>query len=166
MSERQVIALLRFELADANFGFPKTVPDVIAAEGIAAGVVTVVYNFVRWLRSGNLTEASAGHEIAIVPLESTESLEIPGETQRDGVISLELSFTTYSADPLTIEENVFVHAAALRRCLDRLREFSDANGGTVLQVREPVTITFAPAPGTATSAGFRARFTIEERSAV
>lgn len=166
MSERQVIATVRAALADVGYGLAAKVAEVIAAEGIPAGVVTTEYNFIRWLRANKLDEASAGHAVSVTPVRSTNQLQIPAEMRRDGLIDLELGFTTYQADPATIEENVLVHAAALRRCLDKLREFSDANGGTVLQVREPVTIDYASASGSATSAGFKARFTIEERSAV
>lgn len=166
MSERQVIALLRAELDDAVYGFADAVADVIALEAIAAGIVTTDYNFVRWKNVTAPAVTSAGHEVAIVPARSAENLEIPAETQRDGLVDIELSFTTFHSDAQAIEDNVLVHAAALRRCLDRLREYSDANGGTVLQVREPVSIDFLVASGNATSAGFRARFTIEERSQV
>ena len=165
MSERQVIATLRAAFADPVIGLGATAAEVIALEGIPAGVVTVVYDFVKWLRGGGLPEAAAGHTISIVPLRSTSTLAIPVESQREGLIPLELTFTTFHSDPAAIEENVLVHAAAVRRCLDKLREFSDANGGTIVQVREPVDIDFGIS-GNATSAGFRARFTIEERSTV
>jgi hypothetical protein len=166
VSERQIIATLRAALADAAFGLADAAADVIALEGIAAGIVTTDYNFIRWKNVGSPAVTSAGHEVAVVPARSAENLEIPAETQRDGLIDIELTFTTFHSDAGAIEDNVLVHAAALRRCLDRLREFSDANGGTVLQVREPVTIDFLTTTGNATSAGFRARFTIEERSQV
>lgn len=166
MSERQVIATLRAALQDAAIGFAPTVAAVLAAEGIAAGIVTTEYNFVRWIGAEKLAAPSMGHEVAIYPSTSRETLELPLESLREGLIDLTLTFTTFHSDAGVIEDNILVHAAALRRVLDRLREFSDANGGTVAQVVEPITVDFLTNAGAATSAGFRARFTIEERSTV
>ena len=166
MSERQVIALLRAELADPVVGFAAAVAEVIALEAIAAGIVTTEYNFPKWIRASQLAPASSGHDVSIVPARSSETLEIPAETVRFGTVDIQLDFSTFHSDADTIEENLLVHAAALRRCLDRLREYSDAHAGTVDQVIEPITIDYGPSAGSATSASFRARFTIQERSIV
>jgi len=161
MSQRQLLDTLKAAVLDTGTGLKAQADAIALAESI--GVVTT-FALDRWMLSG-VMKSAAQHNVSISPKSWAANTMLPNENVRDAVGVFNISFETFSADPGVLEDTVSVFATALIRVLDRLREFSDAHSGTVVQVLESVSFSFgAFAGGTATSAGFICTVNIQERS--
>lgn len=89
---------------------------------------------------------------------------------RDALAEMQVAVEYVEADQQVIEDSASLAATALLQVLDGLREYSDANGGTVLDldtqgVGMQVDTQFGQFDGPVQSFGFVARFTVMERSA-
>lgn len=152
----------------------KTLGDALAdpVTGLAAKAVALTgalldirtdYRFQPWVLSGELKMAGQPN-VAIAPTSGAANLKYPQQTMRDGEWRIDISVEFFDADPQTIMDNVGVTVTALFQVLDTLREYSDAHGGTILQVFEPVGLRFGQFAGVSTTNGFTATATIQERA--
>ena len=161
MSLKKVLDTIKAAVQDPVTGLQARATAIATAE--ALGVVTD-FRLEKWMLSGEM-KPSGIHNVAIAPANAAANLKLPHETQRDAVHSIVIGFETFSADTSVLEDTVLVFAQAVLQVLDRLREFSDANGGTILQVFETVGMSFGTfTGGGATSSGFTASVNIQERS--
>jgi hypothetical protein len=151
----------------------KTLSDALqdVATGLAVKAVALTgalpnirtdYVFAPWILSGEMKMAGAPN-VAIAPTIGAANLKIPAETQRDGEWRLDISVEFFDADPVTIMNNVGVSVTALFQVLDTLREYSDAHGGTIMQVMEPLSLRFGQFAGASSTNGFTLTATIQER---
>jgi hypothetical protein len=120
------------------------------------------YFYEKWVLSGQLKMAGQPN-VAIAPTAGAANLKIPAQTLRDGEWRLDISVEFFDADPQVIMDNVGIATTALFQVLDTLREYSDAHGGTVMQVLEPVGLRFGQFAGVSSTNGFTATATIQER---
>lgn len=134
----------------------------VALTGVLPNIRTD-YRYQPWVLSGELKMAGQPN-VAIAPTAGAATLRLPAENARDGEWRLDISVEFFDADPQIIMDNVGVTVAALFQVLDTLREYSDAHGGTVLQVFEPVGLRFGQFAGVSTTNGFTATATIQERA--
>lgn len=160
MSIHQVIATLRGALADPMTGL------AVRAEALAndASIVglSLDLNFERWFLSGNMQQATRAN-VSVSPRGWDALLKQQAGEIRDARVQLQIGYEVFQSDPQVIEDHVSTYAAALMQVLDRLREYSDANNGTVVLVEEPVSFQFGPFTGASQSGGFIASAVIRER---
>lgn len=169
MSARKVLTTVRAALEAPGTGLAARAAALALAEGLTSGAapnrIRTDFAFVRWILTGQMQTATQPN-VSVVPRGWGTELMLPNETHRDGDVPLQISYESFHSDPAEIEDNVTIVAAALAQVLDRLREFSDANAGTVLQVRVPVLFTFGPFAahvGSVASSGFVCALTVHER---
>lgn len=160
MSQRQVLNLLKAALLDATTGLAAQA----AAEATTLGLsVSTDFALDPWMLSGQM-KATGQHNVSVTPRGWAANTMLPNETYRDAIVSFQVSFETFAAASGQLEDTISVFATALMRVFDRLRDYSDANGGTVLQVLEAVSFSFGEfTGGSATSSGFTCTVTIQER---
>jgi hypothetical protein len=160
MSMRQVLATLFAALNDNVTGIAARAAVVAAGDGLAN--VRTDYVIGPWVLSGELHPATYPR-ISIGPATGATTLMVPPETKRDGEWTFDISFETFDADPINIQDNTATTATALLQVLDTLREYSDAHAGTVAQVREPISFRFGNFGGISSANGFVCTATISER---
>jgi hypothetical protein len=122
-------------------------------------VIRTNLNFVKWKLAGRPQPAS-GANVMIRPRSWNAELKQGGT--RDGKVAIDIAYETFDADPDAIQENIVLAMAALVKCLDGLRDWSDAHEGTVIDVLGDVQFSIGEFDGP-TSSGFIATVTIEER---
>jgi hypothetical protein len=161
MSQRQLLDTLKAAVLDTDTGLKAQADTIALAESIE---VVTDFALDRWMLSG-VMHSAAQHNVSIAPKQWAANTMLPNENLRDAVGIFTISFETFSPDPAVLEDTISVFTTALIRVLDRLREFSDAHAGTVVQVMESVSFAFgAFAGGTAASSGFICTVSIQERS--
>lgn len=163
MSLKQVLDTTKDAFNDPATGLAAQAAAIATAYAVA---VVSDFRLERWMLSGEMKPGGI-HNVAIAPTNAASNLKLPHESQRDAVHSITVGFETFSADPAALEDTVLVFAQAVLQVLDTLREYSDANGGTILQVFETVPMSFGTfTGGGATSSGFTATVSIQERSSL
>lgn len=163
MSQRQVLELLKDAILDDIIGLEAQAATVIANEGYESASTN--FGLDPWMLSGQL-KATGQHNVSVTPRGWSANVMLPNETFRDAIVSFQVSFETFAADPAQLEDTISVFATALMRVLDLLRDYSDANDGTVLQVLDTVSFSFGEfTGGSATSSGFTCTVNIQERGA-
>lgn len=160
MSLRQVLATVYAALEDPGTGLAARANALEILEGLVD--IETAYKFEQWLLSGQMKQAGAPN-VSVGPSDGAAMLMLPQESQRDADWRLDIKYETFSADPTVIQNNVATTVTALLQVLDTLREYSDAHGGTILQVREPVGFRFGQFSGASSTNGFTATVVIHER---
>lgn len=157
MSLRNVLDTLNAALQDSATGLAAR-----AALEAGSANINTDYSFDAWLLSGELQPAT-GPRVSFAPSGGGATLKLQSEGFRDGDWAIDIFYETFSADPIDIQDNIAVNATALLQVLDTLREYSDAHGGTIAQVREPVGFRFGSFAGISSANGFTCTVTISER---
>lgn len=124
-----------------------------------ASVIRTNLNFVKWKLAGRPQPAS-GANVMLRPL--TWDVEQIRGNLRDSDVRIQIAYETFDADPDAIQDNITLAMTALVQCLDRLRDWSDAHDGTVVDITEPIAFAIGEFDGP-TSSGFIATVTIRER---
>jgi hypothetical protein len=160
MSARQVRLTTQALLKDPAQGLSQAVAALAAAEG-ATGL-SYDFNFVRASLSGKMLP-SGKPNIAVRARgwRPDQKLRSP---QRDSTVTLEIMAEFTGADPAQIEDQVEITAIAVAQVLDSLRAYSDAHGGTVLDVQDPISFDIGQFGGPTTTDGFVCSANILERS--
>lgn len=156
-----VIKTLGDALADGVTGMGVRAAALAAAAGLLD--IRTDYRFQPWILSGEMKMAGQPN-VAIAPAIGAATLKIPAETHRVGEWRLDISVEFFDADPQVITDNVGIAVTALFQVLDTLREYSDAHGGTIRQVVEPVGLRFGQFAGASSTNGFTVTATIQEES--
>lgn len=161
MSMRQVLDTVRGLLKDDIVGL-KAKADALILADPPESIVRTDFHFIRWAFS-TLTNPTQKPNVIVRP-GSWRGDEMLGTGQRDAICIVEIGYEQFGTDPDEIEDGLALIAAALPRCvLDGLRAYSDAHGGTIVDVIDPIEVQFGEFAGAASS-GFLARVTVLERS--
>jgi hypothetical protein len=163
MSEHQVLATIDALLKDAGVGLKAKVDALVILLGPAT-TIRSDFNFVKWALRGRANPSQAPN-VMLAPRRWTPDQKLPNKPQRDAWCEIEIGLETFGTDPAQIQDEVTIWATALAQCIDGLRAFSDANGGTVVDVDDPLSFQFGEFTGPASS-GFLARVTVLERSSL
>lgn len=168
MSASQVLTTVRAALKDEATGLAAKVAELKAADSSLVRVNTA-YNWIRWSLADRLATTTAPNVAVSVRGAQTE-LKLSTYPTRDAAWRMEVSGECFEADQGAIEDWATTTATALLMVLDGLREYSDANAGTILEVmaqpgQPSVSLDFGDfQAGTVQSFGFICRFTVLERS--
>lgn len=166
MSQRDVLATTDALLRDPAAGLTAKVDALVVLETDSLGDIGIRsdFNFVKWALRG-VANPSQSPNVMLRPRRWSPDQKLPGKPQRDARGEIEIGFETFGTDPAEIQENVTMVATGLAQCIDGLRDYSDAHGGTVLDVEDPLVFEFGEFAGPA-SAGFLARVRVLERSSL
>lgn len=161
MSARQVLETCDGLLADNALGFVATLAALIVADPPIAGVRSAT-SISRRRPQGQLKPTSEPQLSINLRASATSAVQPP--QQRDGRVELNTRYECVIADEEILEQQVAYAAAALSKMfVENLRAYSDAHGGTVVEIEDPLSFTFGEFEGPV-SAGFVASITILERS--
>ncbi|HVX39612.1 MAG TPA: hypothetical protein VHB25_08565 [Gemmatimonadaceae bacterium] len=136
------------------------------ALGLAAtmerlGGASVALNFVAWKRAAMLQPTTAAN-VYVTPEGWQPEVRRQADV-REAVMQLRIGYESFQADAELLEQELAIAATALAQVLDGLRAYSDAHGGTVVDVIDPLQYAFGQFPG-GTSAGFTVILSIEEQA--
>lgn len=136
--------------------------------GLAAKIQTLssaasppTLNFVHWKNARAMQPGTASN-VTLQPVMWQPELKRFANL-RDAVAQLSVSFESFQSDPEVLEADITTAAVALAQVLDGVRVYSDAHGGTIIDLVDPIGYAFGQFPG-GTSAGFTATFSLEEQS--
>lgn len=161
MSARQVLALVDELLKDQAEGFEVTLAALIAADPPALPLRAET-DVSRLRPASTVMRPTTTPRISAHLRAATATTIQP--LQRDGKVTIDLHYETFEADEEVLEMQVaYAASAAAKVMLDHLREYSDAHGGTVVEVDDEIGFTFGQFDGPV-SAGFIASVKITERS--
>jgi hypothetical protein len=160
VSARQVRKTVRALLEDPTLGLSQSVATLAASEG-AEGIMTN-FNFVRGKLSGKMLPS--GHPNIAVDARKWQPEQKVVKSWRDSRVIAEIRAEFTNADPEQLEDQRDLTVIALVKCLDGLREYSDANGGTIMDVQDPYNIDIGEFGGPITTEGFICAVTLLERS--
>lgn len=169
MSEYQVLAIFRALLRDPVVGLKAKVDALVLALAPASAIRSD-FNYTRWA-FGAVTNPATKPNVMLRP-GAWAGDEKLGTGQRDATAVVDVGYEIFGTDPDEIEDNVTIVAAAVAQCaVDELRAYSDAHGGTIVDVVDPFTVQFGEFAGSgvgvgAASSGFLARITVQERSSL
>jgi hypothetical protein len=164
MSTTQVIVTLLAALQDPVTGLRPRAQALAEAQVLTA--VRFDYTFGKWANEGALQPAGP-HVVTVAPRRWVVNQQITGRTDRDAQGTYAIVFECFATDPAEIQDTLTVHATAVAQVLDRLREYSDATGGTVIDIEDPMEFVLGEFPndgGVARACGFRCTITLTERS--
>lgn len=163
MSVFDVLRTVRDCLADDVVGLSAAVKALAGTGEIGADKIRTEFVFVAWKLSGapNTTRATTTPNVMLRPMKWDPTLK--RAQLRDALVRIEIGIEWFDADAQVIQDNVSLGATALARVMDGLRDYSDAHGGTVIDVLDPMEFFFGDFEGPASS-GFLARIQIQERS--
>lgn len=165
MAWEQARRSLLARLTDPTTGIAARLPSLAATLGIDPAVLTTPLSFPRaWQLSTHLRNTTTT-EYAVRPL-LADAPEKPHENTgtRITVVRFEVQCSVFGADADVLADLIAVHAAAFTQCLDRLPEWSQANGGTIATLGDVAQFEFGTFDDLPTNASFRAQFTLSERS--
>jgi hypothetical protein len=160
MSARQVRKTVRALLKDATVGLSPAVVDLANTEGVSS--ISSDFNYLRGQLTGKMLPT--GQPNITVDARNWRPEQKVVKQQRDSRVLVEIRGEFSSADPDQLEDQRDLTVIALVKCLDGLREYSDANGGTILDVEDPYNIDIGLFGGPITTEGFICNFTVLERS--
>jgi hypothetical protein len=160
MSIQQLLATTQACLADDGVGLAVRVDALASTAAIPPEKIRTDFAFVAWKLAGTL-QSSRTPNIMLRPVRW--SPVVKQQNHRDAPALVEIAGEWFDADPIVLQENIALAAAALAQTLDGLRDYSDAHQGTVIDVLDPMDFRFGDFPGGA-SAGFTATIQILERS--
>jgi hypothetical protein len=159
MSMPQILATLKEALLDPDVGFTQAV-ESLAEPGSA--VIRSDFALIDWILSGRPTDTRAPN-LMVRPRRWVPVGNASDTGHRDALAELEIGYEYFGAEPDDIQENVTLAATAIAKVIDQLRAFSDATGGTIIDVQDPIAYDFGQFTGP-TSHGFLATLTLSERS--
>ena len=160
MSARQVRKTVEDLLKDDTVGLAAAVEDLASAEGLSG--IQSDFNFVRGMLSGKMLPTGQPN-IAVVVRRWTPEQKLTRPV-RDARVVVQIMGEFAAADQAHLEDQRDLTVIAVVKALDGLREFSDANGGTVMDVDDPFDIVIGEFGGPVTTEGFTCSATILERS--
>lgn len=157
MSQQQILATVQALLEDATEGL------AARTTALAAGDARIRsdFHFVPWQLSDR-PHPTQQPNVMLRPRQWQPGLRRL-TTIRDAQVAIEIGYEYFGTDAQAIQDNVTLVATALAQVLDGLRDYSDAHGGTVIDVLDPLTFAFGQFSGP-TSNGFLCTVTLEERS--
>lgn len=160
MSARQVLDLVDDLLRDPAEGFVITLAALIAASPPETAIRSTT-NITR-------LRAREGIQPTTEPRLSAHLRRAVAETvqplQRDGKVTIDIHYETFEANEEALEQQIAYASSALTKVmLDNLRGYSDAHGGTVVEIDDRIEFAFGVFDGPV-SAGFIASVVITERS--
>jgi hypothetical protein len=161
MSQQQVLATLEACLQDVVDGLAAKVTALAAVVATDPATIRVDFNFVKWKLAGAMQPARTPN-VMLRP--GRWSVGLKQANHRDGVTNVEVGAEWFDADPSVLQDNIVITATALAQVLDGLRDYSDAHGGSIVDVIDPIEFLFGEFSGPASS-GFTAAIQIQERSA-
>lgn len=160
MSARQVLLTTDALLRDGALGFVATLAALLVASPPTTALQSAT-NITR-LRPRDSMQPTTGPRLSLQLRTATADVVQPA--QRDGHVELAARYETFEANDETLELQVAYAASALAKVLlDNLRTYSDAHGGTVVDVENPLSFVFGQFDGPV-AAGFIATIVITERS--
>lgn len=159
MSARQVRKTVRALLEDPELGLKPALESLAASEGVD---VVSDFNFVRGALSGKMLPSGAPNISVDARTWRPEQKVV--KPNRDSRVTVDIRAEFVSADPQQLEDQRDLTAIAVVKCLDGLREYSDANGGTILDVEDPYSVSIGEFGGPVVTEGFVCSFTLLERS--
>lgn len=163
MSVLDVIATMRDCLQDPGAGLAEQVTALVGVVGTAPSRIRTDFNFVKWKLSGVINpQPTTQPNVMLRPVRWQTDLK--HANVRDGTVAIQVGIEWFDADTDVLQDNITIGAVALARVMDGLRDYSDANNGTVIDVKDPIDFAFGEFDGPASS-GFLATIQIEERSA-
>jgi hypothetical protein len=160
VSAREVLQTVDGLLADPAMGFVVTLAALIATDPPSVPIVSDTA-ISRRRPDGQLVNTTRPNlSVNLAGAEST--LVQPG--QKDGRVQLRARYECFHADEETLELQLAYAAAAFSKMItEYVREYSDAHGGTIVEVADTIGFSFGEFDGPV-SAGFIATFTVIERS--
>lgn len=160
MSARQVRETAQALLKDPIVGLAQAIASLAISEGVAE--LQTEFNYVRASLSGKMLPSGAPNiAVRARQWQPDQKLRSP---QRDSTVTLEVMAEFFNSNPEALEDQMEITAIAVAQVLDGFREYSDANGGTVLDVLDPITFNIGQFGGPVTSDGFVCSATVIERS--
>jgi hypothetical protein len=162
VSARQVRKTVRALLEDPIIGLSQAVAALALEEGVPD--MKTDFNFVRGAISGKMLPS--GQPNISVDARNWRPEQKVVKPNRDARVVVDIRAEFTAADPQQLEDQRDLTAIALVKVLDGLREYSDANGGTVVDVDDPYNIDIGTFSGPITSEGILVSATILERSSI
>lgn len=169
MSLRETVQTIEDLLKDESLGLRPRYESFLDAQGLLGqpGPFRSDFNFVKWTLADRARPTTRPN-VMVRPRRWVTSLRYSGTPLRDSGDVIEIGFETFSASPDDVQNELIYVATALAQTLDGLREYSDARGGTVIDIAsfaEGRQLDFEMgAFSGATSNGFICRFTVNEES--
>lgn len=161
MSVIDVIGTVRTCLADATVGLAAAV-SALAGTAEKPERVRVDFNFVKWKLSGaSNPQPTTMPNVMLRP--KRWDADLKRANLRPGIVLVEIGIEWFDAETDVLQDNITIGMVALARVIDGLRDYSDAHGGTIIDVRDPIEFIVGEFDGPASS-GFLATIEIEERS--
>lgn len=118
--------------------------------------------FKAWAMAGTMTDTRAPN-VMLRPRRWLATSKASDTGHRDADAQLDIGYEYFGGDPQHIQDNVALVATALVQVIDELRAYSDATGGTIIDVTDPVLFEFGQFAGPVSN-GFLATLTLTERS--
>lgn len=156
MSARQVVATVSGLLEHAQMGLSARMGELAP---LATVPVSTTLRFAKWHLPESMHPAMQ-HSVVVRPRGWAAALKDGAE--RDGTVSVQVMFEAFASDPGEIQETVLIAMAALMRCMDDLRAYSDSTNGTVIDFPVEISMRTGEFEG-ATTGGFIADMSINER---
>jgi hypothetical protein len=162
MSMREVLDTVLAAFADPAIGLSARVTQLIAG---GAPAVQTEFSFAKWAFRQGLRDART-HSVVVRPSSGADTTKMQETLEREGTQQIEVAVESFGASPDDLQDAIAVVQTALLMVLDALREYSDAHGGTIIEVVDPVVTSYGEFDGvpSGTSAGFVSRITINERN--
>jgi hypothetical protein len=171
MSATQVLATLGAALADPDTGLAAKCAAVVAVLGApydAVGAAEVDryvrtdFTFGKWQLRDALSPGN-GPQV-ICSTDRQRAVEMAAASVRDADTDVRVDYEGVFGDADRIQDNLTVVWSALLQVIDGLVRFAQANGGTIVDVHDPITVEFGRFRNSPTHGGFSATFTLRERS--
>jgi hypothetical protein len=160
VSARQVRKTVRALLQDVTVGLKPNVVALAAAEGLTN--ILSDFNYVRGAISGKMLPS--GQPNISVDARNWRPEQKVAKPNRDAIVVVDIRAEFTAADQQQLEDQRDLTAIAVVKVLDGLREYSDAHGGTVVDVIDPFSFDIGDFAGPVTTQGFVCSATILERS--
>jgi hypothetical protein len=161
MSASSVVDLVVAMLRDETFGISAKLARVVSDRAIDPSKVRTEFDVSRW-RLPTPARTSTQANVMVRSLEWRPNL-IQGNL-RDAVMTLQVGAEWFNADDANLFLCVDLTADALALAFDGLRDYSDLNRSTVIDVIDPIVMAFGQFEGPV-SHGFLATIQIQEQTA-
>lgn len=164
MSALDVIATLRDCLQDDTVGLAAAVAG-LAPNASDPTRIRLDFNFVKWKLAGaSVQQTTLTPNVMLRP--RSWRPELKRANLRSSVVLIDVGMEWFDSETDVLQDNIVIGATALARVLDGLRDYSDAHGGTVIDVIDPINYVFGEFEFDGpVSSGFLATIQIEEQSA-
>jgi len=156
MSMQEILETTKAALLDPSIGL------IAQLDPVREELVRKDFVITPWKLQGPLADARQ-HNIAVMPADWDVEVSESDTAHRDADARVRIAFECFDSDAATIEATVLAFSLAVVKVVARLRAFSDATRGTIIEVGSRIRVVMGEFPG-ATSGGFTATFTLSERS--